>query len=132
MSHPAPSLPVLIVDDDDNLRATMDRLLRRLGHPVTVANGGTEAVEALRAGFRGLILLDIMMPDMDGWSAIRALQEARLLEGSLICMLTAMVEPDERAEGLGEFVFDYLVKPFDISQLKAVLQQAAEHLAPQP
>jgi CheY-like chemotaxis protein len=130
MTSTSSYLPVLIVDDDDQIRNTVRRLLERVGCRVAVAAGGTECLDVVRAGFRGLILMDIIMPGLNGWATIRALQEGGLLPGNLICMLTGRVEPGPGNEGLEEYVFDYLVKPFDVTQLVEMVRFASECVVP--
>ena len=126
-----PSLqPVLVVDDDADISRTLSLVLRRHGCVVTVARSGHECLRELRAGFRGLILMDVMMPGLNGWATIRAIQEEGLLPGNLICMLTACVEPTADGEGLEAHVFDYLVKPFETEELLHVVKLASSQLAP--
>jgi DNA-binding response OmpR family regulator len=61
--------------------------------------------------------MDLMMPVKNGWDTIREIEKAGLLEGNIICMLTAMDAPDEQMEGLQEFVLDYITKPFEPAEL---------------
>lgn len=61
------------MDDDDDVRKSVSRLLRRAGCQVALAASGQECLRLLGEGFRGLILMDIMMPGMDGWATMRAI-----------------------------------------------------------
>ena len=106
---------VMLVDDEESIRETISELLVTEGIDIVTAAGSSECLKLLRGGFRGVILMDVMMPEMDGWSTIREMEKAGLLEGNLISMLTAMDKPDERMEGLQEVVIDYITKPFDPS-----------------
>lgn len=108
---------VMVVDDEYKIRDILFELLDNEGIDVVTASGGTECLRLLRDGFRGVILMDIMMPGMDGWDTIREIREAGLLEGNIIAMLTALYEPDEKMDGLQEVVIDYIVKPFEPDQL---------------
>lgn len=121
--------PVLVVDDDEDLRRTLVLILRRAGYAVTVAQDGNDCLEKMRAGFQGVILMDIMMPGKDGWATVQGIVEGGWLPGSLICMLTACVDPVPTVETLREYIFDYLVKPFDVEVLLGVVDLAAAQLS---
>lgn len=108
---------VMIVDDESWIRTTVREVLSEAGVEVLSAESGRECIEHLRRGFRGVILMDIMMPEMNGWETIRMLHRESLIDGNLIVMLTALESPDEQMEGLQELVFDYLTKPFDPATL---------------
>jgi CheY-like chemotaxis protein len=116
--------PVLVVDDDPALRRVVTTMLRRRGLQAVAVSSGEECLEQLRAGFRGLILMDIVMPGLTGWQTIRAAAEQGLLPGNVICMLTGQSIPNEEAEGLQEIVTDYLTKPFDAATLARVVDDA--------
>jgi len=120
--------PVLVVDDDEDLRRTLVLILRRAGYSVTAVRGGDECLEKMREGFRGVILMDIMMPGKDGWETVQGIVEGGWLPGSLICMLTACVQPVPTVEGLRESIFDYLVKPFEVESLLGVVELASAQL----
>ena len=104
---------IMIVDDDECIRLTIQALFAMDGIEVLCADGSAECLRYLRDGFRGVILMDIMMPEKDGWDTIREIITAGLHQGNIIAMLSAMDAPDERMEGLQEFVIDYITKPFD-------------------
>lgn len=121
---------ILIVDDDLVMRRTMYLLLAMRGIEAAVVGNGTACLEALRGGFRGLILMDVMMPGLSGWATVRAIRDEGLLEGNLIVMLTAVPAPGEDSEGLEECVFDYLTKPFDAPLLFDLADRALQMLEP--
>lgn len=104
---------VMLVDDEECIRETVYELLRSEDIEIITAVGGNECLQLLQDGFRGVILMDVMMPGIDGWATIREIEKAGLLQGNIISMLTAMDVPDERMEGLQEVVIDYITKPFD-------------------
>jgi len=108
---------IMIVDDETMIREAVEILFQSEGLGVITASGGGECLEHLRAGFRGVILMDIMMPVMDGWDTIRRIVEQGLYEGNIIVMLTAMDAPGDKMEGLQEYVTDYVTKPFDTTSL---------------
>lgn len=108
---------VMIVDDDAHVRIAVKTILDDAGFDVTSVESGQECIEFLRSGFSGVILLDIMMPDMDGWDTIRAVLDNGLEKGIVITMLTAKNDPGIKMIGLQEYVLDYLTKPFDNTDL---------------
>ncbi len=120
----------MVVDDIPDVHVAVSRVLQRAGYTVTCASDGVECISLLRKGFRGLILMDIQMPSLDGWETIRKMVEEDLIRGNLICMLTTRPTPGEAAEGLEEYVFDYMPKPFEASQLLEVARLATEYLRP--
>jgi DNA-binding response OmpR family regulator len=113
---------VMLVDDEECIRETVYELLFSDGIEIITAVGGHECLQVLKDGFRGVILMDVMMPGMDGWATIREIEKAGLLQGNIISMLTAMDVPDERMEGLQEVVIDYITKPFDPTAFLATVR----------
>jgi CheY-like chemotaxis protein len=108
---------VMIVDDNESIRESVDMLFEEKGIPLVAAAGGEECLRHLEAGFRGVILMDIMMPGMDGWDTIREIAARGLYEGNIIVMLTGKNEPDGKLEGIQEYVTDYMTKPFETAEL---------------
>ncbi|MDD2852165.1 MAG: response regulator [Desulfuromonadaceae bacterium] len=103
---------VMLVDDEECIRETVTMLLESEGIDVITVAGASACLQQLKDGFRGVILMDVMMPEMDGWETIREIQKAGLQPGNVISMLTALDIPDERMEGLQETIVDYITKPF--------------------
>lgn len=114
---------VMLVDDEACIRETVSELLDSEGIDVVTAVGAGECLQLLRGGFRGVLLMDVMMPGMDGWSTIREIEKAGLLKGNIISMLTAMDVPDGRMEGLQEVVIDYITKPFEPTGFVAAVRK---------
>jgi CheY-like chemotaxis protein len=104
---------VMVVDDDPLVQMTVRRVLEGAGLKVTAAESGADCVRRVAEGFKGLILMDIMMPGMDGWDTIQSLVDKGLEKGSIICMLTGKEQPDDRMKMLKEYILDYIRKPFD-------------------
>ncbi|AJE02271.1 response regulator [Geobacter pickeringii] len=104
---------VMLVDDEEFIREAVEIYFQTKEMKILCVPGGEECLRHLEAGFRGVILMDVMMPRMDGWDTIREIVKRGLHGGNAIIMLTALDEPDERMEGLQEYVIDYLTKPFD-------------------
>jgi two-component system response regulator MprA len=106
-----------VADDDRAIRESLDRLLGLEGHRVTVVADGAAALEAVHDGVVDLVVLDLMMPTIDGLTVCRLLRS----EGSRvpILMLTARTETSDRVAGLDAGADDYLPKPFDPDELLA-------------
>jgi DNA-binding response OmpR family regulator len=118
----------MVVDDERLILATVKALFKHHGLQVATANSGQECLEELDAGFKGVILMDVMMPQMDGWETIKEIVDRGLLEGNVIVMLTALDAPDQKMEGLQEYVTDYITKPFDSEELIATVKGYLEYL----
>lgn len=103
---------VMIVDDNHLVRESVGFICEEHGLDLVRAEGGAECLSLLEQGFRGVILMDIMMPGLDGWQTIRELIARGLYPGNLIVMLTGVDQPTLAMEGLQEYVTDYLRKPF--------------------
>jgi DNA-binding response OmpR family regulator len=125
---------VLVVDDADKVRAGVCRLLQTAGHEVLEATNGKEALRTLYAARPDIVLLDVSMPDMDGWTALERIRE---LTSVPVLMLTARAAPRERVRGLRSGADDYILKPFEPDELLARIDIALRHAAgddppPQP
>src|SRR5438477_3943512 len=111
---------ILVVEDDLRLASTLDRVLAAEGHDVEVAGDGNEALHRARARPYDLVVLDIMLPGLDGISVCRRLRST----GSVpILLLTALGGTEERVKGLDSGADDYLVKPFAYEVLLARLRR---------
>jgi two-component system response regulator MprA len=111
------STHLLVADDDRAIRESLDRVLSLEGHRVTAVADGAAALEAVRAEPVDLIVLDLMMPAVDGLTVCRVLRSEG--ERTPILMLTARTETSDRVAGLDAGADDYLPKPFDPAELLA-------------
>ena len=119
---------VMVVDDDPSIRATVEIVLNTKGHSICVVESGEKCLDKLREGFRGLILMDVMMPEMDGWDTISAIENEGLHGGNVICMLTAVHDPGPELEKLTEYVMDYVRKPFTSEELLEAVDEYIEYV----
>ena len=118
---------VLVVEDDVRLAATLERVLVAEGHDVEVAGDGNEALRRARERAFDLVVLDIMLPGVDGITVCRRLRST----GSLpILLLTALGGTEERVRGLDSGADDYLVKPFAYEELLARVRALLRRTAP--
>lgn len=115
---------ILIADDDKNICELLRLYLVKDGYEVLLAHDGQAALNAFKANHPDLILLDIMMPFMDGWEVCK---EIRKVDNTPIIMLTAKGETYDKVLGLELGADDYVVKPFDtkevVARIKAVLRR---------
>ena len=107
---------VLIVEDDSNIAELLHLYLEKEGFETAVAGDGGKAVELFRAFHPELVLLDIMLPVMDGWSVLKKIRES---DKTPVIMLTAKGETDDKVSGLEMGADDYIVKPFEMKELIA-------------
>ena len=107
---------VLIVEDDSNIAELLNLYLEKEGFEPLVAKDGGKGVEQFRAFQPDLVLLDIMLPVMDGWAVCAHIREKAKTP---IIMLTAKSEVNDRITGLEMGADDYLVKPFEMKELMA-------------
>ncbi|TDX51563.1 response regulator transcription factor [Orenia marismortui] len=118
-------LKILVVDDDKNLCRLMEVYLKKEKYKVIVVNNGQEAINKFHEENPHLIILDIMLPKMNGWEVC---QEIRKQSNIPILMLTAKGEKDDKLKGLGIGADDYVTKPFDpdelVARVKAILRRA--------
>lgn len=106
---------ILVVDDDLNLQETLRAILEDAGYRVVVADDGLTALEALQTVQPGLILLDIGLPQMDGYAFASALEQRGLRPLVPVMVLTADGRAREKAERVG--AEGYLAKPFGVTSL---------------
>ncbi len=111
-----PRQAILVVDDDRVHRDLVRELLEPLGFNVMAAAGGAACLALVAERPPNLILLDISMPDMDGWAVARALRQMPR-ERPAIIMLSAIAMEEERAAGPDRFFDDYMIKPIDLRQM---------------
>jgi diguanylate cyclase (GGDEF)-like protein len=110
---------ILIVDDDPDIRTFLEVTLRIAGFSSATAENGAAAVDLARELNPSLILLDIMMPQMDGIEAIRQLRADPRTSQIPVIMVTAKAQGPEKVQGLAEGADDYVTKPFDPDELVA-------------
>jgi len=108
---------ILVVDDEPDMVDILKLILTQDGFEVSTAYSGKECVDkALREDF-GLIILDIRMPGMDGWTTLRRLKEKKVTDRTPVIILTVEKGPGVEIFGLQDVVSDYITKPFDKEKL---------------
>lgn len=119
---------ILVGEDDDRLRAALLRILRFEGYEVDEASDGAESLEKASKNRYDVIILDVMMPFVDGIGVCRRLREHGIR--TPILMLTAKVEISDRVDGLDAGADDYLTKPYAIDELLARIRSLQRRTEP--
>ena len=123
---------ILVVDDDKNICELLRLYLEKEGYDVVLAFDGREGIDKFNAENPDLILLDVMMPNIDGWQVCR---EIRKNSQCPIIMLTAKGETIDKVLGLELGADDYVVKPFDskevVARIKAILRRISQNSEPE-
>jgi two-component system KDP operon response regulator KdpE len=121
------SVKVLLVDDAKDMTVVLSRVLADEGYEVRVAHDGSDGLRAAFDFRPDLVILDVMMPGMDGWTTLERLRE---FSNVPVIMLTAVSGEQNMVRGLDHGADDYLTKPFSMTELKArvraVLRRASE------
>jgi putative two-component system response regulator len=110
---------VLVVDDDEGAAALLKRLLVREGYAVDTASDGASALAAIATSLPDVILLDVIMPDVDGFELCRRLKNQTATRLTPVIMVTSLSERERRIEGADVGADDYLTKPVDAGELLA-------------
>ncbi len=108
---------ILIIEDEEKTAAFLSKGLKENGFSVNAAKNGVDGLNALEFGNYDLVILDVMLPLLDGWSVLAALRSKDIQ--TRVLLLTARDEVDDRVKGLELGADDYLVKPFAFSELLA-------------
>ena len=113
------AVSVLVVEDDRNIAELLQMYLEKEGYAVTLASDGGQGLAKFRAIKPDLVLLDLMMPVMDGWAVCRAI---RAESQTPIIMLTAKGETEDKIQGLKTGADDYITKPFEMREVLARIE----------
>jgi len=120
---------VLIVDDEQNILISLEYLMRREGYEVRVARDGEEGLRSLRDQPPDLVLLDVMMPKLNGFEVCQAIRADSALAGVRVLMLSAKGREAEIAKGLSIGADAYISKPFSTRDLVAKVKSMLENQA---
>jgi CheY-like chemotaxis protein len=122
---------ILVVDDNFDNTDIIRHYLEIRGYPITVAHNGDEALKLFETVRPSLVLLDVMMPGIDGWEVCRLMKRHPELGRSVrIIMVTALDEWDDKRQALQTGADDYVEKPFDLAKLATTVQRNVAMLSP--
>jgi len=119
---------ILIADDDDDARRLVVKYLTVKGFHVSTAEDGSEACRRVFSEDPDLVLLDVNMPELDGWSVLQEIRSASLVP---VIMLTVLDSARDKVRGLAAGADDYITKPFDLKELEARIRAVLRRAAPQ-
>ena len=121
------SKKILIVEDDHNISELLQLYLKNEGYETVIANDGGEGIDQFRRFRPDLVLLDLMLPVMDGWGVLRTIRQDSKVP---VIMLTAKGETSDKVTGLKQGADDYITQPFEmkevLARVEAVLRRTAE------
>ncbi len=117
---------ILVVDDEPNIVLSLEFIMKQAGFEVRVARDGNEAIEAFEASIPDLVLLDVMMPNRDGYDVCQTIRANPAWQDVHIIMLTAKGRDIEREKGMALGADDYITKPFSTRQVIARVEQFFE------
>ena len=120
---------VLIVEDDRNIADLLRLYLEKEGYTVVIAPDGMRGVEQFRTVHPSLVLLDVMLPGLDGWGVCRAI---RAESQTPIIMLTAKSETEDKVNGLKQGADDYITKPFEMKEVLARIEAVLRRSGSEP
>ena len=109
---------IMVVDDEPDILISLRTIFERQNYEVITVESGVKCLEELEKGFKGVILMDIMMPGMDGWDTIKEILHRGLMKGIAIEIITGKGTRDhQKMNGFESYIHDYLTKPLDIEKL---------------
>jgi DNA-binding response OmpR family regulator len=121
---------IMIVDDDHDIVYSLRELFERHGFQVTTADNGRNCLIELEKGFQGIIILDLMMPVMDGVETIKKMTVDGFIDQNIIIVLTAKRIQGEEFNEIYPYINDYITKPFDINALLQTVKKIAQRPPP--
>jgi DNA-binding response OmpR family regulator len=117
---------ILLVDDNEEIRKIFSLFLARKGHTIHTVPGGKESIELLSTVTPDIILLDIMMPDMDGWETLCEIKKNQATQAIPITMCSGKLPDMGEIDRYGKYIEDYLIKPQELSELSNILVSITE------
>jgi len=119
---------VMIVDDEPDVLLSLKTVLQRQNYDVVTVSNGAECLDELEKGFKGVVLMDLMMPIMDGWETINQIVKRGYTKNVAIEIITGKGTRDyQKMSILGSYIYDYLAKPLNIEQLLASIEHCNEY-----
>jgi len=121
---------VMIVDDEQDILISLQTLLERQGYEVITVDSGVKCVNELEKGFSGIILMDIMMPKMDGWDTIKKIVNRGLIKNIEIEIITGKgTRNHKKMIDFGSYIHDYLSKPLDPEKVISSVNKCLMYLS---
>jgi DNA-binding response OmpR family regulator len=120
---------VLIVDDEPDVVDSLKVILKKNRYKVETASNGDECIKKLEEGFKGVVLLDLLMPEKDGWETLKEIVDKGYIKNVAIEVISALGQREnKRMTSLEPYIYDYLTKPLDISEFVSSVKRCNEFL----
>lgn len=116
-------MKVLIVDDEPNILMSLDFLMRKEGYEVFVARNGTEAMESIQSNLPDVVLLDIMMPDVDGYEICKFIKSNQATKNCKVIFISAKSKESDIQKGYEVGADFYITKPFTNKQIVSKVKE---------
>ena len=118
---------IMIVDDNPDILVSLRAFFEGNDFEVLTVDCGKDCIDELKRGFKGIVLMDLVMPFMDGWDTKREIINRGFNKNVIISIITANGSPDkEKMKGLETYIHDYIPKPFDLEKLINSITQINE------
>jgi len=109
---------IMVVDDDPDILISLRVFLERQGFEVLTVDSGEDCIEELKRGFKGIVLMDLVMPFMDGLDTLNEIVKKGLNKDNIFSIITANGDPDtDKIRELGPYIHTLITKPFNLEQL---------------
>ena len=108
---------LMIIDDDPDTLIILKTVFEYVGFSVIVADNKSKCIRELEKGFRGVIIIDINVPYLNGWNTLNDIVSNGYIYGNRLIILSSEKNPDKRIEEFNEYIDDYIIKPFDVEYL---------------
>lgn len=119
---------VMIVDDEPDVLLSLKTVFQRQNYDVITVSNGAECLDELEKGFKGIVLMDLMMPIMDGWETVNQIVKRGYTKNVAIEIITGKGTKDyQKMSILGSYIFDYLAKPLNIEQLISSVERCNQY-----
>ena len=119
---------IMIVDDEPDILISLKTVLERQEFDVVTVSNGLDCIKEIEKGFKGIILMDLMMPIMDGWDTISEIVKNGYIDDVAIAIITGKGTKDfQKISLLGSYVLDYIAKPLDMNRLIASVERCNKY-----
>ena len=120
---------IMIVDDEPDILDSLRIVLEHHDFEVIAVDNGKKCLKEIEKGFKGVVLIDLMMPELDGWDTINEIVKRGLINNVEIAIITGKGTRDfQKMSLLGSYVYDYLAKPLNIDKLIASVEKCNKNL----
>lgn len=120
---------VMVVDDEPDILESLKMVLEQQSFDVVTVDSGKKCLKELEKGFKGVVLMDLMMPGMDGWETIKRIIDRGYIDKVGISIITGKGTKNHNIMSeVGSYIYDYLSKPLDITELVKSVEECINYL----